>query len=81
MKAHTASLIVVHTTGLLMLFFRDALIVPVANCLTSVFVGFVFFALMGYTADIVGEPIEKLIRSGEHLSASFLFFSAVSHQP
>ena len=65
-----------------MLFFRDALIVPVANCLTSVFVGLVFFALMGYTADIVGEPIEKLIRSGEHItSASFLFFSAVSHQP
>ena len=63
----------VYTTDVFMLFSRDALIVPVVNCLTSVFVGFVFFALMGYTADIVGEPIEKLIRSGEHLSATFLF--------
>ena len=36
---------------------------------------------MGYTADIVDEPIEKLIRSGEDLSASFpffLFFTTVS---
>ena len=38
--------------------YRDAVIVAVGNCVTSVFAGFVIFGIIGYMAHELDKPIE-----------------------
>ena len=47
---------------------RDAISIPLANCLTSFFAGFVIFAYMGYLSNITGQDIEKIIEAGQGLA-------------
>lgn len=47
---------------------RTAIIVPVVNCLTSFFAGFVIFAYMGYLSHITGQDIDNIIEAGQGLA-------------
>lgn len=48
----------------LILNFRDALIVPIVDCLTSFFAGFVIFAVLGFMANQKGTTVEEVARGG-----------------
>lgn len=43
---------------------RDALIVPVVNCGTSIYAGFVVFSILGYMAKAKGLDVEDVAEQG-----------------
>lgn len=43
---------------------RDAILVSVLDCVTSVFAGLVIFSIVGYMAEELQEPIETVAREG-----------------
>jgi SNF family Na+-dependent transporter len=43
---------------------RDAIIVAVINCATSVFGGFAIFSVLGFMATKTGLPIDKVAAGG-----------------
>lgn len=45
-------------------FYRDSLIVPLVNSLTSFYVGFVVFSVVGFMAYESGLPVANVITSG-----------------
>ncbi|CAL1536856.1 unnamed protein product, partial [Lymnaea stagnalis] len=47
--------------------YRDAIVVAVINCSTSVFAGFVIFAVLGYMAHVTNQDIESVTSSGAGL--------------
>lgn len=47
---------------------RDAIIIPVANCVTSFFAGFVIFAYMGYLSENTGQDIGDVVQAGQGLA-------------
>ena len=47
---------------------QTAVAIPLANCLTSFFAGFVVFAYMGYLSHITGQDISNIIESGQGLA-------------
>lgn len=59
---------------------RDALIIPVINCATSFFAGFVIFAILGFMAEKTGKDIEELVSSGSAL-AFIVYPEAVTNMP
>ena len=42
-----------------------AIAIPLINCLTSFFAGFVVFAYMGYLSEITGQNIDNIIEAGK----------------
>ncbi|CAF0889150.1 unnamed protein product [Brachionus calyciflorus] len=47
---------------------RDAIIVSLSNCLTSVFAGFVIFSYMGYLSHVTGQSIDQVVQAGQGLA-------------
>ena len=45
-------------------YFRDALIVAIANCLTSIFAGFVIFSTIGFMAHQAGKSVGNVASAG-----------------
>lgn len=41
--------------------------IPVCNCLTSFFAGFVIFSYMGYLSYITGQDIDNIVQAGYQL--------------
>ena len=41
------------------------MVVPVVNCITSFFAGFVVFSVIGYLSWMSGVDVSKVITSGE----------------
>lgn len=59
---------------------RDSLIVSGVNCLFSLFAGFGVFAVLGYMANITGQPIGKVV--SESIGLAFVAFpKAISLLP
>ncbi|XP_071495211.1 sodium- and chloride-dependent glycine transporter 1-like [Diadema antillarum] len=59
---------------------RDALIVPVLNCATSIFAGFVIFSIMGYMAHELGKPVGEVV--DEQFGLAFIAYpEAVARLP
>ena len=40
------------------------MLIPLANCLTSVFSGFAIFSVIGYMAHELDQPVESVIAEG-----------------
>ena len=49
--------------------FRDAVVVALINCGSSVFCGFVIFSVLGHMADVLDLPIEDVAKAGMFISA------------
>ena len=52
--------------------FRDSFIVPVINCMTSFFGGFVIFSFIGFMATVSGQGVPDVIQAGDY-TLSFYF--------
>ena len=44
--------------------FRDAVMIAVINCATSIFAGFVIFSVIGYMAKKAGVDVEEMANQG-----------------
>ena len=44
--------------------YRDAIIISIADTLTSLLAGFVIFSILGNLAHVMDTPVEKVIDSG-----------------
>ncbi|XP_064620262.1 sodium-dependent proline transporter-like isoform X2 [Lineus longissimus] len=60
--------------------YRDAIVVSVCNCGTSIFAGFVIFSVMGFMAKEMGRPVEELAASGPGL-AFIAYPEGISRMP
>ena len=49
---------------------RDAFIVPYVNLFTSLYAGFVIFAILGYMAHAKGVPVSEVAAEGKCLMQS-----------
>ncbi|XP_003729242.1 sodium- and chloride-dependent glycine transporter 1 isoform X1 [Strongylocentrotus purpuratus] len=59
---------------------RDALIVPLLNCATSIFAGFVIFSIMGYMAHELKKPVSEVV--DEQFGLAFIAYpEAVARLP
>uniref|UniRef100_A0A1I8IG25 Transporter n=1 Tax=Macrostomum lignano TaxID=282301 RepID=A0A1I8IG25_9PLAT len=47
--------------------YRDAIVVPIVNCLTSIFGGFVIFAVVGFMAHKTGKEVSDVVDKGPGL--------------
>lgn len=45
--------------------YRDAVLVPIINCLTSFYAGFVIFSVLGFMATQKGVTIDEVADGGE----------------
>ena len=46
---------------------RDALIISLINCSTSVFAGFVIFSVLGFMAHQSGQQVDDVVEKGQQL--------------
>ncbi|XP_047486810.1 sodium- and chloride-dependent glycine transporter 1-like [Penaeus chinensis] len=59
---------------------RDAIVIAVANCATSVFAGFVIFSILGFLATELGVQVKDVASSGSAL-AFIAYPAAVARMP
>ncbi|GAB1607900.1 sodium- and chloride-dependent glycine transporter 1-like [Argonauta hians] len=48
--------------------FRDSLLLPIINCLTSFFAGFAIFSVLGFMAHKKGVPLDEVVEDGPGLA-------------
>lgn len=60
--------------------FRDAVMIALANCMTSVFIGMVIFSVLGFLANEMGVEIKDVAASGSGL-AFVVYPAALSIMP
>lgn len=55
--------------------YRDAMILPIVDVITSVFAGCVVFVTLGFMAEEAGVPIENVVDSGkmENVDGMYIF--------
>ena len=59
---------------------RDAILIAVANCTTSIFAGFVIFSIIGFMAKQAGAEVQDVIKGGTGL-AFIAYPEAVAQMP
>ncbi|OAF64601.1 hypothetical protein A3Q56_07682 [Intoshia linei] len=59
---------------------RDAILIPILNCATSLFAGFVIFSFLGYLAHMTNTSVDKVVDHGPGL-AFIAYPYAVSTMP
>ncbi|KAL7630472.1 UNVERIFIED_CONTAM: hypothetical protein RMT77_019359 [Armadillidium vulgare] len=59
---------------------RDAIIIAIANCSTSVFAGFVIFSILGFMSSEINVPVKDVVDSGSGL-AFIAYPAAVARMP
>ncbi|XP_066954469.1 sodium-dependent proline transporter-like [Macrobrachium rosenbergii] len=59
---------------------KDAINIPILNCLTSIFAGFVVFAVLGFMAHRAGTTVDKVTAAGPSL-AFIIYPEALSLMP
>ncbi len=47
---------------------RDAILVAIINCATSVFAGFVIFAVLGFMAHVTNQDVKDVATGGKSIS-------------
>ena len=59
-----------------MCYYRDALIVALINCGTSIYGGFAIFSILGFMAQEKGVPVSEVAQGGktQHISKSIKLF-------
>ena len=63
MYKNTFSYLVINTDVILVA--RDAVLVAVINCGTSIFAGFAIFSLLGHMAYVTNKDVENVADSGK----------------
>lgn len=53
--------------NIVIVYFRDALTVSLINCGTSIFAGFVIFAVLGHMAHETGVDVSDVAKKGKSL--------------
>ena len=56
---------------------RDAIIISICNSLTSIYAGFVVFAILGSMAKQTGSEIEEVSQLYSNITIQFLMFLCV----
>ncbi len=57
-----------------MIFSRDAITVPVINCLTSLYAGFAIFSVLGFMAELKGVAVSDVAASGQYIYYNVYIF-------
>lgn len=52
----------------LVIFFRDSILVAIINCGTSIFAGFAIFSVLGFMSEVTNRPVQEVAADGQSIT-------------